>query len=175
MLLTGLDVDPVVLDVCLHHHEKTDGSGYPDGLKDAEISLFAKMGAVCDVYDAITSNRPYKAGWDPAESLRRMAEWAKGHFDVQVFQAFVKSLGIYPTGSLVQLSSGRLGVVLEQTGKSLTTPTVKVFFSTKSNMRIIPEIIDLSRPGGTEKIVSREDPAKWRFPDLNELWSGIPS
>jgi HD-GYP domain-containing protein (c-di-GMP phosphodiesterase class II) len=173
LLLTGSDVDPVVLDVCLHHHEKTDGSGYPDKLNDAQISLFAKMGAVCDVYDAITSNRPYKPGWDPAESLRRMAEWAKGHFDIQVFQAFVKSLGIYPIGSLVQLSSGRLGVVVEQTGKSLTTPTVKVFFSTKSNMRIIPELIDLSRQGVTEKIVSREDPAKWRFPDLDELWSGI--
>ena len=175
LLLTGTDVDPMVLDVCLHHHEKTDGSGYPKGLKDTEISLFAKMGAVCDVYDAITSNRPYKTGWDPAESLRRMAEWAKGHFDIQVFQAFVKSLGIYPIGSLVQLSSGRLGVVVEQTGKSLTTPSVKVFFSTKSNMRLVPEIIDLSKPGIAEKIVSREDPDKWRFPDLNELWSGIPS
>jgi HD-GYP domain-containing protein (c-di-GMP phosphodiesterase class II) len=175
LLLTGENVDPAVLDVCLHHHEKTDGSGYPMGLKEAQISLFAKMGAVCDVYDAITSNRPYKVGWDPAESLRRMAEWAKGHFDIQVFQAFVKSLGIYPIGSLVQLSSGRLGVVVEQTGKSLTTPTVKVFFSTKSNMRIIPELVDLARAGNTEKIVSREDPAKWRFPDLNELWSGIAS
>lgn len=175
LLMTGTDVDPAVLDVCLHHHEKTDGSGYPEGLKDADISLFAKMGAVCDVYDAITSNRPYKAGWDPAESLRRMAEWARGHFDVQVFQAFVKSLGIYPIGSLVQLSSGRLGVVVEQTGKSLTTPTVKVFFSTKSNMRIVPEVIDLSRAGVSEKITSREDPAKWRFNDLNELWSGLHS
>ena len=175
MLMTGMDVDPIVLDVCLNHHEKTDGSGYPKGLQDAEISLFAKMGAVCDVYDAITSNRPYKAGWDPAESLRRMAEWAKGHFDTQVFQAFVKSLGIYPIGSLVRLSSGRLGVVVEQTGKSLTTPTVKVFFSTKSNMRIVPELVDLSRPGITEKIVGREDPAKWRFNDLNELWSGQAS
>jgi len=175
MLLTGTDVDPIVLDVCLHHHEKTDGSGYPKGLSDSEISIFAKMGAVCDVYDAITSNRPYKAGWDPAESLRRMAEWSKGHFDVQVFQAFVKSLGIYPIGSLVQLKSGRLGVVVEQTGKSLTMPTVKVFFSTKSGMRIVPEIVDLSRPGTPEKIISREDPAKWRFTDLDELWSGIPS
>jgi len=175
MLLSGTDVSPIVLDVCLHHHEKTDGSGYPKGLTDAEISLFAKMGAVCDVYDAITSNRPYKAGWDPAESLRRMAEWAKGHFDTQVFQAFVKSLGIYPIGSLVRLSSGRLGVVVEQTGKSLTTPSVKVFFSTKANLRIVPEIIDLSRPGVTERIVGREDPAKWRFSDLNELWSGISS
>ncbi len=172
MLLTGRNVDPMVLDVCLHHHEKVDGSGYPKGLRGDDISLFAKMGAVCDVYDAITSNRPYKSGWDPAESLRKMAEWANGHFDGKVFQAFVKSLGIYPIGSLVKLTSGRLGVVVDQTGKSLTTPCVKVFFSTKSNMRIVPEVIDLSSPSTTEKIVSREDPAKWRFSDLNELWSG---
>ena len=171
MLLTGQNVDPVVLDVCLHHHEKVDGSGYPKALRGEDITLFAKMGAVCDVYDAITSNRPYKAGWDPAESLRKMAEWSHGHFDAKVFQAFVKSLGIYPIGSLVRLSSGRLGVVVEQTGKSLTTPSVKVFFSTKSNMRIVPEVIDLSK-ATNEKIVSREDPAVWKFNDLNQLWAG---
>ncbi len=174
LLLTGQNVGDAVLDVCLHHHEKTDGSGYPKGLKDSDISVFAKMGAVCDVYDAITSNRPYKVGWDPAESLRKMAEWSNGHFDGKIFQAFVKSLGIYPIGSLVRLTSGRLGVVIDQTGKSLTMPVVKVFFSTKSNMRIMPVIIDLSQPNTNEKIVSREDPAKWKFADLNELWS-IPS
>jgi hypothetical protein len=157
----------------LHHHEKTDGSGYPKGLKGNEISVVAKMGAICDVYDAITSNRPYKSGWDPAESLRKMAEWANGHFDSHIFQAFVKSMGIYPVGSLVRLTSGRIGVVMEQTGKSLTTPSVKVFFSTKSNMRIVPLVIDLSRLDAPEKIVAREDPAKWNFTDLNELWSGF--
>ena len=175
MLQGGRSPDPIVLDVCLHHHEKADGSGYPKGLKSDEISLFAKMGAVCDVYDAITSNRPYKSGWDPAESLRKMAEWANGHFDPMVFQAFVKSMGIYPVGSLVRLTSGRIGVVIEQTGKSLTTPSVKVFFSTKSNMRILPQVIDLSRSDVAEKIISRENPAQWNFPDLNELWSGLPS
>lgn len=174
MLLTGSNVDPLALEVCLHHHEKTDGSGYPDRLKGDAISLFAKMGAVCDVYDAITSNRPYKAGWDPAESLRKMAEWANGHFDPQVFQAFVKSMGIYPVGSLVRLTSGRIGVVVEQTAKSLTTPIVKVFFSTKSNMRIPPVLVNLATVDAKEKISGREDPAKWRFPDLNELWSGLP-
>ena len=174
MLLGGVNMDSMVLDVCLHHHEKTDGSGYPAGLKDDEISLFAKMGAVCDVYDAITSNRPYKSGWDPAASLRKMAEWANGHFDPRVFQAFVKIMGIYPVGSLVRLTSGRIGVVVVQTTKSLTTPTVKVFFSTKSNMRILPQIVDLSRPDSMEKIVGREDPDQWLFSDLNELWSGLP-
>ena len=136
--------------------------------------MFAKMAAVCDVYDAITSNRSYKLGWDPAESLRKMAEWANAHFDRQVFQAFVKCLGIYPVGSLVRLTSGRIGVVVEQCEKSLTKPVVKVFFSTKSNIRIPPETVDLSSIYTSEKIAAREDPAKWRFPDLFELWSGLP-
>ena len=64
-------------------------------------------------------------------------------------------------------------MVIEQSEKSLLAPKVKVFFSTKSDARIKPEIIDLSRPGAQEKIAGREDPAKWRFADINELWSGI--
>ncbi len=172
MLLGSEKLDPIALDVCLHHHEKVNGSGYPKGLNGEAISLFAKMGAVCDVYDAITSNRPYKSGWDPAESMRKMAAWSNGHFEATIFQAFVKSIGIYPVGSLVQLTSGRIGVVVEQTGKSLTTPRIKVFFSSKSNMRILPAMVDLSQKGVTEKIVAREDPEKWQFKDLNALWSG---
>jgi len=173
MLAASPGVDAVSLDVVLHHHEKMDGSGYPERLRGDHISLHAKMGAVCDVYDAITSNRPYKVGWDPAESLRRMAEW-KGHFDPRVFQAFVKSIGIYPVGSLVRMMSGRIGVVTEQTPKSLTTPLVKVFFSTKSNMRIMPLVLDLSLPSTSDRIANREDPDAWNFADLNELWSGLP-
>jgi HD-GYP domain-containing protein (c-di-GMP phosphodiesterase class II) len=174
LLLGSSGADAIALDVVLHHHEKTDGSGYPKHLKNKEISLYAKMGAVCDVYDAITSNRPYKAGWDPAESLRKMAEWCTGHFDPTIFHAFVKSLGIYPIGSLVRLNSGRLGIVIDQTPDSLLAPRIKVFFSTRANARIKPEIVNLARPGCPEKIASREDPAKWDFPDLNELWSGLP-
>ena len=163
----------MTLDVCLHHHEKIDGSGYPKGLKGEAISLYAKMGAVCDVYDAITSNRPYKAGWDPAESMRMMSQWVGVHFDSVVFQAFVKSLGIYPVGSLVRLASGRLGVVMDQTSASLTMPIVKVFFDSKTLERITPEIVDLSNAALGERISAREDPAKWNFPDINELWSGL--
>jgi putative nucleotidyltransferase with HDIG domain len=173
LLLEGKGVDAVTLDVCLHHHEKVDGTGYPDRLVDKQISIFAKMGAVCDVYDAITSNRPYKNGWDPAESLRKMAEWSSGHFDARVFQAFVKSVGIYPLGSLVRLESGRIGVVIDQTEKSLLTPKVKVFYSTKSNMRITPEVLDLSSNGVKDKVIAREDPDQWDFADLNELWGAV--
>ncbi len=174
-LRDGGQVNPVTLDVVLHHHEKVDGTGYPHGLKGDEISLFARMGAVCDVYDAITSDRPYKKGWGPAESIRKMAEWSKGHFDEAVFQAFVKSIGIYPTGSLVRLQSGRLGVVLEQNDNSLLTPTVKVFFSAKSKSQLMPEVIDLSKLIGREKIVGRESAEEWGFRNIEELWSGIPA
>jgi len=170
LLVEGGGAGEVSLDVCLHHHEKVDGSGYPQGLQGDQISLFAKMGAVCDVYDAITSNRPYKSGWDPAESIRKMTEWNAGHFDARVFQAFVKSVGIYPTGSLVKLASGRLGVVVEQSQKSLLAPTVKVFFSTKSKTYIPPETIDLSR-AGAEKIVGREDAATWGLKDIDRFWA----
>jgi len=93
LLLDGSGFTEVITDICLHHHEKVDGSGYPEGLTGDQISLFAKMSAVCDVYDAITSNRPYKSAWDPAEAICCMAEW-RGHFDQVVFQAFVKQIGL---------------------------------------------------------------------------------
>ena len=173
ILLAGKQVSALVLDVCLHHHEKVDGSGYPHGLQGEQISLFARMGAVCDVYDAITSNRPYKQGWDPAESIRKMAEW-KGHFDEEVFQAIVKTVGIYPVGALVRLESGRLAVVLEQNAKSLLVPKVKAFFLAKSKVQIPPVLIDLSKANAQDRIVGRESAAAWGFEHLDELWSGMP-
>ncbi len=165
----GID-DETVLDVCLHHHEKIDGSGYPNKLKDEQISLFAKMGAVCDVYDAITSNRPYKSGWDPCVSLQRMAQW-RGHFDETIFKAFVKSLGIYPIGSTLMLKSGRLAVVIDQSPKSLLTPIVKVFFSTKTKSRIPTTVIDLSKSSERDTIVGYEDPSNWGVLNVDEVWS----
>lgn len=173
-MLQGSGLPAPVLDACLHHHEKMDGTGYPHRLAGEQITTLARMAAICDVYDAITSDRPYKAGWDPAESLRRMAEWARDHFDERLFRAFVKSIGIYPVGSLVRLTSGRLGVVAEQSPGTLLAPRVKVFYSTKSGLRIPPESIDLSAPGCREQIAAREDPAKWQFKGLDELWSDLP-
>jgi putative nucleotidyltransferase with HDIG domain len=170
MLVQASITDSVTLDVCLHHHEKVNGSGYPHKLKADEISLFAKMGAVCDVYDAITSNRPYKAGWEPGVSLQRMAQWAD-HFDDVVFKAFVKSVGIYPIGSMVKLKSGRLAVVIDQSPKSLLTPILKVFFSTKSNMRLPLEVLDLSSPSANDSIVGHESPALWGIHDVDKLWA----
>ena len=163
-----------VLDVCLHHHEKYDGRGYPHRLAKEQISLFSRMGAICDVYDALTSGRAYKAGWDPAEAIHQMANW-EGHFDNEILHAFVKTIGIYPVGALVRLESGLLGVVIEQHEKSLLTPQVKVFFSTCSNLPVPHEIIDLAKLVGREKIISRESPAKWGFSKLDVLWTGLPT
>ncbi len=173
-LLAGQDVGQVALDVCLHHHEKIDGSGYPHGLAGDQISLFSKMAAVCDVYDAVTSDRSYKKGWDPAEAIRKMAEWSRSHFDERVFQAFVKTVGIYPSGSLVRLESGRIGIVMEQHGQSLLTPRVKVFFSARSGVPIEQTIVDLARLQGRDRIVARESPQDWNFKDLPELLTGRP-
>jgi putative nucleotidyltransferase with HDIG domain len=167
------DVEAEAVDACLHHHEKMDGTGYPHRLPGSEIGLIARMTAICDVYDAVTSDRPYKKAWDPADALRRMAEWSGTHFDPRLFQAFVRSIGIYPVGSLVRLSSGRLAVVMEQSD-ALVAPRVKVFYSTKSQMRVLPEVLDLAQMVN-EKIVAREDPDYWRFTDLTELWTGIVS
>ena len=173
MLLQGGMQDAAVLDACLHHHEKIDGTGYPEKLGAASISLIAKMAAICDVYDAITSDRPYKRGWDPSESLRRMAEWSHAHFDTRLLQAFVKSLGIYPVGSLVRLTSGRIGVVVEQSPGSLLLPRVNTFFCTHTDQRIPPEVLDLSRPGCSDKIAARENPEHWHFPDMHTLCLGM--
>jgi len=87
----------------------------------------------------------------------------------------VDNVAQFPTGNpifLAQISFGINSVVIEQHVKSLLTPKVKAFFSTKSNLRIVPEIIDLSIPNASEKIIGREDPEKWKFEDLDALSSG---
>jgi HD-GYP domain-containing protein (c-di-GMP phosphodiesterase class II) len=170
-ILLGVDgIGDAALDVSLHHHEKIDGSGYPFNLKGNQISLLAKMGAVCDVYDAITSARPYKAGWEPGHSIKRMAN-NQGHFDATVLEAFIKSVGIYPTGSCVLMQSGKVGVVVDQHPGSLLTPKIKIFFSARMQEPIPIEIIDLATSSGDDKIVSHADPVKLHLPDPETIWS----
>jgi cyclic di-GMP phosphodiesterase len=162
----------IPMDVVLHHHEKIDGSGYPARLAGDKISRFAMMASVCDIYDAITSNRPYKTGWLPAEAIRKMAEWAPGHFDSKIFHAFVKTVGIYPVGTLVRVDGGRLGVVVEHNEHALLKPIVKTFYSIASHSRIPSEQIDLADPRTGLRILGREDPAAWGLTRIDELWSG---
>ena len=160
-----------VLEAVLHHHERIDGTGYPHKLPAAQISQLARMTAVCDVYDAITSNRPYKAGWQPTTAIRKMKEWAGGHLDETLYQAFVKTVGIYPVGSLVRLQSQRLAVVVGHNAAHLLQPTVRVFFSLRSNMHIPPVDIDLGVKSAADRIVAIEDPATHGLSRVDEIWS----
>jgi HD-GYP domain-containing protein (c-di-GMP phosphodiesterase class II) len=169
MLLEGGGASAAVRDVALHHHEKYDGRGYPDGLAGEAISELARIGAICDVYDAISSNRPYKKAWGPAESVQRMAGW-KGHFDDYLFKAFVRTVGIYPVGALVMLESGRLGVVLEQSDESLLKPRVKVFFNARKKEPIFQKVVDLADAAVSDRIVGMEALSNWNFPNFDKLW-----
>ncbi|MCV2357584.1 HD-GYP domain-containing protein [Paucibacter sp. TC2R-5] len=169
MLKESGGVSAAALDVCLHHHEKMDGTGYPQKLKGEQISLLARMGSVCDVYDAITSTRPYKAAWDPAGSIQRMAQWT-GQFDPVVFKAFVMCVGIYPVGSLVKLESGRLAVVLDLNSQNLAAPVVRVFYSTRSKLPISVQTLDLSDAAVSDRVIGRESPQDWGFTHLDEIW-----
>ncbi|ASU40125.1 phosphodiesterase [Herbaspirillum sp. meg3] len=150
--------DPKVPDyastVCLHHHEKLDGSGYPGKQQGNAITIYARMAAICDVYDAITSDRPYKQGWDPAESIAQMASW-DGHFDRPMFLAFVRTLGIYPVGSIVKLKSGRRGLVIKQNHNDLTKPVVKAFTISDAFEVLHTELVDLGSTSTQDGIAER--------------------
>ena len=171
LLSKSKDIPEVALDVCLHHHERFDGRGYGHGRRGEGISLPARMAAVCDVYDAITSPRPYKGAAEPAEAISEMFQ-AQGQFDESVLTAFIRSVGIYPIGSLVRLRSGRLGVVVEQNESELTKPRVRAFYSIARRCRTPNEDIDLSTPGEDE-ILSREKPEKWGFVSWDRVWPQI--
>jgi HD-GYP domain-containing protein (c-di-GMP phosphodiesterase class II) len=159
------NIGQIPLDITLHHHERMDGSGYPHRLPADKISNMAKMAAVVDVYDAITSDRAYGKGMPAAEALRKLYEWSSSQFEPATVQSFVRCIGIYPVGSLVLLQSGRLAVVTEAHESNLLTPKVNVFYNTKSGVYIKAAEVDLSRPvgsGGADRIERHETPEKWR-------------
>ncbi|NLR76616.1 HD-GYP domain-containing protein [Leeia aquatica] len=172
ILLETQGVGDIPLDITLHHHERMDGSGYPDKLPGDQIHTLAQMAAIVDVYDAITADRCYHKGIPPAEALKKMWEWSKFHFNPKLMQAFMRTIGIYPVGTLVRLESGRVGVVTELHESNMLAPRVKVFFSIKSNTFIPVQEIDLSKPmgkGGADRILSHEDPAKWKIDPMRYL------
>lgn len=168
-LIVGSPEAPAIAaEVALHHHEKYDGTGYPHGLKGDGISLYARMGAICDVYDAITSDRPYKDGWSPAESIARMIEW-EGHFDPKLLDAFIRSLGIYPVGALVRLRSNRLGIVVAENRREPTRPRVKAFYAIPERTMIRPEPVGIGPSLREDTILRREVPEHWNLGDWHKL------
>ena len=159
-----------VLDVCLHHHERLDGGGYPDQLVGDEISQLARMAAICVTYDSLVSDRPYRRAISSTEAIKEMFKRSVTQFDATMLEAFVKAVGIYPLGTVVRLKSDRLAVVVAQSKRSLLKPDVKVFYSIKSGIRVAPEIVCLSSTLARDEIVSHEDPATWGLSNTDELW-----
>lgn len=158
-LLEDSGVPAAALDVCRHHHEKIDGTGYPHRLRGDEISLAARMGAICDVYDALTSNRPYKNAWSPMEAIKRMHSW-QGQFDPDLLFAFMQSIGVFPVGMVVQLRSNRLGVVMDN-GRRASRPKVLAFFSTREREFVAPEIVVAGEDLAHDMILGEANPAAW--------------
>lgn len=147
--------------VVAEHHERFDGSGYPNRLPGSSISLYGQMAAIVDVYDAITSDKVYNRGMPPTQALKKLLEWSKHHFDPQLVQTFIRTIGIYPTGSLVRLESNRMGVVVEQNEGNLLQPVVRIFYHAVQQHYIPPEIADLSKV--QDKVASFENYDKWKI------------
>ncbi|MDP2881077.1 MAG: HD-GYP domain-containing protein [Azonexus sp.] len=143
------------------HHERFDGTGYPHKRVGEGISLYGQMAAIVDVYDAITSEKVYNRGMPPTQALKKLLEWSNHHFDPQLVQAFIRAIGIYPTGSLVRLESNRMGVVIEQNEGKLLEPVVRVFYHAGQQHYVPPEIVDLARV--PDRIASFESYDKWKI------------
>ncbi len=165
------NVPPVALDVALHHHEKVDGSGYPFGFKGSDISIAARMGAICDIYDALTSDRCYKAAWSPAEAITRMSEW-KGHLDPDLLFTFKQSVSIFPPGMLVRLRSNRLAVILPN-GRRGSRASARTFFDARGREFLGVEDVLISGDLNADQVVSREEPSHWPFPDWVKLQNDL--
>lgn len=112
------------LEIILHHHERLDGSGYPDGLKDEDIKEYVRIVAIADVYDSMTSDRVYHQAKSPQEALTQMHKRADHQFGRQLMEEFIKCVGIYPIGSLVVLDTGALGVVMSSNPEARLKPLV---------------------------------------------------
>ncbi len=156
----------IIIDTVIHHHEREDGSGYPQGLFCNEISIYGKALAIVDVYDALTSDRCYKYRIEPTEALRKLFEWSKFYFSGELVQKFIQCIGIYPAGTLIRLESGWIGVVVQQNSHNLLKPVVRVIYNTKTeNYPRIPFDIDLSHTddGDQESIINYESPEKWNI------------
>ncbi|MHA7881007.1 MAG: HD-GYP domain-containing protein [Saccharospirillum sp.] len=161
-------ISPLSIQVAAQHHEKIDGSGYPLGLKGDEISDYGKMTAIVDVYDAITSDRVYHKGMSPTAAMKKLLEWSGHHLERRLVEIFIKCMGIYPVGTLIELESGLMAVVIEINEHHQLLPTVRVFFHRKLRQPVAMRIIDLAEPGNQDRIVHALDPVKEKV-DLNRL------
>lgn len=168
MLKQTPDMPETVLLIAGQHHERYDGTGYPDKLRVDAISQFGQMAAIVDVYDALTSDRIYHKGLEPTAALKKLFEWSRFHFNPVLVQRFIRLLGIYPVGSLVRLESGVLGVVVKSGSENLLRPTVRIVYSTKHGHFVAPYDLDLSVLSN-DSILQHESPRKWKIDPYSYL------
>jgi putative nucleotidyltransferase with HDIG domain len=162
LLKQGFDKES--LKIVIEHHERYDGSGYPYGLSDKDISLHGKIGAVVDIYDAITSDRVYHKGMQAAKALKLMFNWSDSHIDKKVFEFFVTHIGIYPVGTLLMLNTNELALVGKYENNSLN-PIVVIFINPKGKF-ITPFLVDLSKKSVVQrKVIGPVNPETVEIPE----------
>ncbi len=163
-------IGETAIRVAAEHHERVAGTGYPGSLRGRAISQEGRMAAIADVYDALTSDRVYHRGLPPSQALAKMFEWSRDHFDRRLMQRFIRTLGVYPAGSLVRLDSQCLAVVVEQGERDLMTPSVRIFYDIPRGTFVAPRDVDLATPeSGGDAILSWEDPAEWNVDPMAVL------
>jgi len=162
-LLAAEGISPLTIRIAAEHHERMDGTGYPEGLKGIDISPHGRMAAIVDVYDAITADRCYHKGMTPTMAIKKLLEWSDHHLDRSLVNHFIRCIGIYPVGSLVLLESGRLAAVVEINEFDQRLPMVRVMYHTKFKCFIKTELIDLAKPSVQDVIVKAVDPNDYKI------------
>ncbi len=134
-----------VVDVAYSHHERMNGSGYPHGLNADQISLYGRMVAIVDMYDAITSQRVYHHGIHSMDAMKQLYELRKTDLDQKMVEQFIQCLGIYPVGSIVELVCGAVGIVVSINRERRLKPKILLVLNERKERIMPPRIIDLAR------------------------------
>ncbi|MBU0554650.1 MAG: HD-GYP domain-containing protein [Alphaproteobacteria bacterium] len=156
------DIPEAAIDVCTHHHEKMNGRGYPFGLAGEALSLNSRMGAICDVYDALTSERSYKSGYRPQEAIATMSE-GTGHFDPELFFQFQRSIMMFAPGTIVELRSQRLGLILPISRRHPRLHA-RAFFDMRRRDFVSPVDVELGESMRFDLAMRLADGARWGLP-----------
>lgn len=154
-------ISQLALESASFHHERFDGSGYPYGLVGDDIPIHAQVVSIADAYDAMTSGRCYQHRIEPTDALRRMFGAANQHFREDMLQAFTRTVGIYPVGSLVRLDNEHLAIVLEVDRDNLLKPRLQVIFDIRGQCYVPPYELNLARRRAAPSIVDYESYARW--------------
>ncbi len=136
-------IHPDVTDGIAHHHERVDGSGYPLALAGERISVFGRMAAIADTFSAVTKARPYADTIAPHEALRMLTEWGGKQFQIEMVEQFIQSIGAFPVGCLVELSTGEVAVVVTHNKTKRLRPKVLIVTDPDKTPRRHPSTLDL--------------------------------